>query len=381
LAAEYADNAENLFVCVWTLLPMTRTLLVALLSIALAGVARAQDPVRLPSVQITATMEKPHARAIIGVARDTGAVPIEGVELSIVDLKRRVFAGVDGKFRFDDIKPGEYSVRARKVGYAPQIRTVNVDEDGGVSEFALLPIPQPLEPVVVNAARGGLGGVIGDTSFKALKGALVRLLGAGRMVETDSTGHFFFDVRPGRYFIGVKEAGFADKTLMVRVAKDSGKYVAIYLEPRNGKINPRSVHNMDDLASRMASRMTTNSTLYSSEDLERMGVTWIGDAIQSAVTRTAAKAYHADDDCYAVLNGGPEIVNVRELTREDIVSMEVYTNGGSIAPAIVGVQKSSYTRWPRKTGTAITGMSNAGEAGEANFYSGKVCPIIYVWKK
>jgi len=86
-------------------------------------------------------------------------------------------------------------------------------------------------------------------------------------------------------------------------------------------INPRSVRNMEDLASRMASRMTTNSTLYSSEDLEKMGVTWIGDAIQSAVTRTAAKAYLANDDCYAVLNGGPEIVNVKDLTREDIVSM------------------------------------------------------------
>jgi len=112
-----------------------------------------------------------------------------------------------GKFRFNDIKPGEYSVRARKVGYAPQIRTVKVDEDGGVSEFALLPIPQSMQPMVVSAARGGLGGIIGDTSFKALKGAVVRLLGSGRMAETDSSGHFFFDVRPGQYFIGVKEAG------------------------------------------------------------------------------------------------------------------------------------------------------------------------------
>ncbi len=362
---------------------MTRTLFVALLSIAVAGVARAQDPVRLPGVQITATMEKPHAHAIIGVARDTGAVPIEGVELSIVDLKRRVFAGVDGTFRFNGIKPGEYSVRARKVGYAPQIRTVSVDEDGGVSEFALLPIPQPMRPMVVSVARGGLGGIIGDTAFRALKGAVIRLLGSGRMAETDSTGHFFFNVRPGQYFIGVKRAGFADKTLMVRVPEDSGRYVAMYLEPRSDRGNPRSAHNMEDLASRMASRMTTNSTVYSSEDLEKMGVTWIGDAIQGAVTRTAAWVYAADDDCYAVLNGGPEIVNVRDLTREDIVSMEVYTkaSSGGITRPIVGVQKSSYTQWPRTTGTAITGMSNIGPAIDANFYSGKVCPIIYVWKK
>lgn len=336
---------------------------------------------RLPGVQVTAAMEKPHAHAIIGVARDTGAVPIEGVEVSIVDLKRRVFAGVDGKFRFDDIKPGSYAVRARKVGYAPQVRTVRVDEDGGVGEFALLPIAQSMQPMVVNAARGGLGGIIGDTSFKALSGAMVRLLGTGRRAETDSTGRFYFAVRPGRYFIGVKQPGFLDKTLMVRVPEDSGKYVAMYLEPRSGKINPQSVHNMEDLASRMASRMTNNSTVYSSEDLEKMGVTWIGDAIQSAVTRTATRVFHANDDCYAVLNGGPDIVNVGDLTREDIVSMEVYPAYVSNTPPIVGVQKSSYTKWPRKTGTAITGMTNVGKAVDANSYSNKVCPIIYVWKK
>ncbi|HEY4305445.1 MAG TPA: carboxypeptidase regulatory-like domain-containing protein [Gemmatimonadaceae bacterium] len=364
---------------------MTRAVLVALLSIAVAGVARAQDPVRLPAVQTTAAMEKPHARAIVGIARDTGAVPIEGVELSIVDLKRRVFAGVDGKFRFNDIKPGEYAVRARKVGYAPQIRTVTVDEDGGVSEFALLPVPQSLQPVVVSSSRGGLGGIVGDTSYKALKGAVVRLLGSGRMAETDSTGHFFFDVRPGQYFIGAKQEGFADRTLMVRVPKDSGRYVAMYLEPRSGKMNPRSAHNMEDLATRMASRMTTNSSVYSTEDLEKLGVTWIGDAIQNAVTRAAARAYVVDTDCYAVLNGGPEIVNINDLTRDDIVSMEVYPTASSGIPGpppIVGVQKSSYqARASRFRGTAITGLTNAREAVEANGYRAKRCPTIYVWKK
>jgi hypothetical protein len=362
-------------------MPITNRLLVTLVSIAVAGVARAQAPVRLPGVQITATMEKPHAHAIIGVARDTAAVPIEGVEVSIVDLKRRVFAGADGKFRFDDIRPGEYSVRARKVGYAPQVRTVTVDEDGGISEFALLPIAQSLQPMVVSVGRGGLGGIVGDTAFNALKGAVVRLLGAGRMVATDSSGLFFFDVHPGKYFVGVKQPGFVDKTLMVRVPKDSGKYVALYLEPRNGKINPRSVYNMEDLAARMASRTATNSMVYSSEDLESMGVVWIGDALQNAVTRSAPRPYVVDTDCYAVLNGGPEIVNIKDLTREDIVSMEVYPIGAGGSPPVVGVQKSSYTRWPRKTGTAITGLTNTKEAGEANFYGGKRCPLIYVWKK
>lgn len=340
-----------------------------------------QDPVRLPGVQITAPMEKPHAHAIVGVARDTAAVPIEGAELSIVDLKRRVFAGVDGKFRFDDIKPGEYAVRARKVGYAPQIRTVKVDEDGGVTEFALLPIPQAMQPVIVSAARGGLGGIVGDTAFKAQRGAVVRLLGTGHMAETDSSGRFFFNVRPGQYFIGIKEPGFVEKTLMVRVPKDSGKYVAVYLEPRTGKRNPRSVYNMEDLASRMASRMTTNSTFYSSEDLAKMGVTWVGDAIQGAVTRHSAKTSLVDSDCYAILNGGPEIISLTGLTREDIVSMEVYGGGEAVAPAIPAVQKSSYTRWPRKTGAAIMGMTNTKEVREANGYSGKHCPIIYVWKR
>jgi len=169
---------------------------------------------------------------------------------------------------------------------------------------------------------------------------------------------------------------------MVRVPNDSGKHVAVYLEPRTGKRHPRSAFNMADLASRMASRMKTTSTLYSSDDLADMGIVWVGDAIQGAVTRTSGKTYHADDDCFAVLNGGPEIVSLKGLTREDIVSLEIYTDaGGSTAPPMKTVQKSSFVPRGRMLGTQITGLSNTGAARDANFYTGRRCPVIYVWKR
>jgi len=356
-----------------------------LIGIALLLAARdafAQDPVRLPGMQVVAPLEKPHAHALIGIVRDTSAMTIADAEISIVDLKRRIVSGADGHFRFDGIRPGKYDVRVRRIGYAPQVRSIDVDDDGGVAEFALVPMPRTLRPVIVNAARGGLSGIVGDTSFHALRGAVVRVLGSGRIAETDSSGRFSFSIRPGQYFVSVQRAGFGDQTLMVRVPADSGRHVAIYLAPRSGTQNPRSAHNIEDLATRMASRMTTNSTVYSSDDLAEMGVVWIGEALQNAVTRTAPRTYSVDEDCYAVRNGGPEIISIKGLTKDDIVSMEVYaTGGGSTIPPIASRQKSSFTRWQPKSGTAIMGLSNAREAGEANFYARKRCPLIYVWTR
>jgi hypothetical protein len=356
--------------------------LIAAAFFLLARTAFAQNPVRLPAVQVSAPLEKPRAHAMIGVVHDTAAMTLEGAEISIVDLKRRVFSGSDGKFRIDDLRPGRYAVRVRRVGYAPQVRSIDVDDDGGVGEFALLPIPRTLQPVVVNAGRGGLSGIIGDTAFRALRGAVVRVLGSGRMAETDSTGHFRFDVRPGQYFLSVQRDGFGDQTMMVRVPKDSGRFVAVHLAPRTGKRDPRSVYNITDLATRMASRMTTNSTVYSTDDLAEMGIVWVGDAVQGAVTRTALRTSLVDDDCFAVLNGGPDIISLKGLTRDDIVSMEVYAMSGGVAsPVVPSASKSSYTRWPKKFGTAVMGLTNTKEAGEANFYGGKRCPLIYIWKR
>src|SRR3954462_1800499 len=54
-------------------------------------VAMGQDPVRLPGVIVKAPIEKPGPRALAGAARDTFAIGIDSVEISIPELKLRAF--------------------------------------------------------------------------------------------------------------------------------------------------------------------------------------------------------------------------------------------------------------------------------------------------
>lgn len=340
-----------------------------------------QDPVRLPGVIVKAPIEKPGPRALAGAARDTFAIGIDSVEITIPELKLRAFTDGEGKFRFDKLGRGEYTVRARKIGYAPQVRSVTVEDDGGVGMFDLLQLHRTLPPVVVNAVRGGLGGVVGDTSYRALAGAEVRLMEQGFLVTTDSSGYFHFDVGPGQYYVSVSREGYHERTLAVRIPKDSGRRVTVFLE--EGKTTARSAHNVDDFRERLAWRLPTKSSLYSHDDLVDMGVVWVGDVIQGAVTRVAdTKVKQVDTDCVAVLNGGPETVMLRDLTIDDVSSIEVYPG----PPPAASMERAKSTLVGKKgvadSRAAIPlakGVSNTERAAAQN--GARTCAVVYVWTR
>ena len=75
----------------------------ALAGLALdSGVAAAQQPTRLPAVVVNAAPERPGPRKVAGVVRDTAAVALDSVEVSITSLQRRVFSRADGTFLFTE---------------------------------------------------------------------------------------------------------------------------------------------------------------------------------------------------------------------------------------------------------------------------------------
>src|SRR5262249_1027034 len=139
----------------------------------------------------------------------------------------------NGEFRFDDIAPGSYEVRARKLGYAPQVRTIVVDSVGGAGAFAMMAIAIPLLPVISSATRGGLSGVVGDTGFRPLPGAEVRIIGHSDIALTDSAGAFYMPVRPGKYTVAISEPGYDFKVVGVIVPSDSGRRITAYLTPQS----------------------------------------------------------------------------------------------------------------------------------------------------
>jgi hypothetical protein len=365
--------------------PLPAATLTAALAI-LAFVPRvvaAQQPTRLPAVVVNAAPDPPGPRKLVGVVRDTSAVPIDSVEVTIASLQRRVYTKLNGMFLFSDIKPGKYEVRARKLGYAPQTREIVVADSGGTGAFALMPLPYVLRPVVTTTGRGGLSGVVGDTAFNALAGADVLVLSKGLGTSTDSLGQFYIPLRPGSYLVRVKKAGFADRLVSTIVPEDSGQRVRVTLAPPRRPPTMREVHNFEDLNSRLSWRNRANTRVYTRAELVQMNIEWVYDAVM--------KGYHEihagppgtlDKDCVAMANGGPAYVEIGKLTVDDVETVEIY-GGSSTGSAPV----SNGRRPPRQApGQPIrraeltfdpVPISNTRDAGWANLT--KACTIVYVW--
>jgi len=342
--------------------------------------ARAQQPpARLPAVVVKAAPDPPGPRKLAGVVRDTGALALDSVEVSIVSLQRRVFSKADGTFLFDNIKPGTYDVRARKIGYGPQILEIAVDSAGGTGAFALLPLTRVLRPVVTTVARGGLSGVVGDTAFNALVGAEVRVLGHGEYTQTDASGAFHIPIRPGSYLVRVEQNGFADRLVSVIVPPDSGKCIYVMVGPPSRRLPVREVHNIDDFAARLTWRQHTRTRVYTHADLEQMNVEWVYEAVQRGFAEIHQGLSRIDDDCVAMVNGGPEIAELRKFTVDDVESVEIYDvrsppprNDGRPAARDPGAPIGTSRR-----GIDPVPLTNTELAVWANHT--RSCTLVYVW--
>jgi hypothetical protein len=334
----------------------------------------AQDPVRLPGVVVKAT-PLPGPKRLTGIVVDTGGIPIPGVEITIPELKKRLYSSDDGTFRFDEIPKGEYSMRARKFGFAPQVREFKVEDGGGLADFELLPIPRALPPIVASATRGGLSGVVGDTAYNPIRGAVVRVLGEGMYATTDSLGEFFIPAQPGNYMIDIARGqDYARRLVSVSIPEDSGRRIMAWLEPWV-KIPVREAWNVEDLRERQAWIVKgRGATLYTREQLLKLKIEWIYDAVQMTQAKNGStQAY--DRDCWVTLNGGPAVTELSSLTIEEVESIEIY--GGGYAG---GSGPTAAARPRLSRATSPSGMrSNTASAGVMN--GARNCPTIYVWTR
>jgi hypothetical protein len=238
-----------------------------------------------------------------------------------------------------------------------------------------------LLPVVSSASRGGLSGVVGDTAFRPLPGAEVRVVGHSDATFTDSTGAFYIPVRPGTYTVSISEPGYDFKVVGVIVPPDSGRRITAYLAPLSHARSVREVHNLEDFASRMSWRTVQNSKVFTRAELEARGIEWVTDAVQMGWGWvggvTDGDRNDLDHDCVAIKNGGPAYVNLESLMVEEIETIEVYKALPSINMTRLPAGQGARIVNSRRASVPQISPSNSREASIEN--RGKRCALVYVW--
>jgi hypothetical protein len=289
---------------------MRATLTSLCIILAAASVTAAQQP--------DTTLRAP-GRTIVGIVIDTADNVLDSAEVFVASLRRSTAADTAGRFRFTDVKPGEYQVAARRLGYYPQTRTVFVTRDsGGVARFVLVPYARGLAPVVSSARRGGLSGVVGDTGWAAIRSAEVtEVTGLGRAV-TDSMGGFFLDLRPGKHMIRVQRDGFASQLLSVTIPKDSGRRMMVFLKPSTRGEAVREENAIFDMGQRLARRNAVYSAFLTREDISKGPWTELQQIAQSHSTGVI------QPDCLAFIDGGPKREYLWAIRASEIEAVEVY---------------------------------------------------------
>jgi hypothetical protein len=314
---------------------------------------------------------------LTGTVLDTTGRPLAQVEVSIPELRRRTFTGGDGAFRFDTVPVGTHELRARKIGFALQFVRMSFDSANSRVEFRLVPVAQSLPPMVTSAGRRGLSGHVDERGKGSLPGAIVRVLGTGREATTDGNGDFHVTLQHGGSFmVSISKDSFDVRLVSVRIPDDSGRNIVSQLD-RSAKVVKGQSWIVSDIAERQAWVLPKDRILYTHEDLERLGIEWIYDAVDMTGPKLGARQ-HFDRDCAVVVDGGPKTATLSALTIEDVESVEVYRTFARVPPSVAAAApKSKISKWKKSPPPNFIGPW--ANAAKDNYYAERYCPAVYVW--
>jgi hypothetical protein len=254
-------------------------------------------------------------RAITGIVMDSAHNALENAEVLVKKPKRSARTDANGIFRIADLDTGTYELTVRRIGHDVAVQSYIVTDSGGVARFCLFTEIQGLAPMVTSVFRGGISGVVGDTAHALVKNAQVRVLGENKIAYSDSGGAFFFDVKPGEYSLAVKKKGYGSQVVGVRVPKDSGRKVVIWLgsPPRNPNTLAIAIEAM-----RMNILMTP-SFRYHRVTTEELAST---DLTIEQLIRVKGRT-NVRDDCEAHVAGTEFSLPIYMLNKDDISMLEI----------------------------------------------------------
>jgi hypothetical protein len=330
-----------------------------------AATALAISAVALPPQSVRA-QSPPTANTgrIEGVVTDTLGMPLRDVTVLVASLRRSARTRDDGTFLFVDLPPGRLRLTTRAIGLIAAGVEVDVPRSGVArAEIRMLRLAASLPVLRTSVTRPGLGGVVGDTTYRALEGVQVRALGRAAQTLTDSVGEFHLPLRPGSYMLRLDHAGHATQTFGVHLPDDSGKRVSILMTPA-APLDATEImrqRNLFDLEQRLVRARPVRYKTYSRETLERFGSP---DLMQ---TMARATSQRVDPEACAAIDGGPAWAPLWSISIDEVEFVEANLNA---ATSIGGGRGPTSINGMRARSASPTGMEIEGSAG--------LCPFA-VW--
>jgi hypothetical protein len=256
---------------------------------------------------------------LTGVVQDTSGAPLADVTVLLMDLRRQTRSRADGSFRFDSVKPGPVRVSSRAVGYIGAGVDATVLRDSVTSvKMVLVRFGTTLPTLRSTATRLGLSGVIGDTSYRALRGVRIKALGGGAATVTDSLGQFFLPLKPGSYVVRSDLEGFRGLQVSVTIPRDEGVSIAQWMEPiaRSDGAEIMRLKNLWEFERRIIQNSVVRYRILSRDDLRRTGANDLAQASSRAL------AIRPSPEACAMINGGPQWAPLWSIDVNDVELME-----------------------------------------------------------
>lgn len=276
-------------------------------------------------------------RTVSGVVRDTLGQPLEDavVVLNPTEALRAGRADAAGRFRFDRINPGRYTMRTTWIGYVPDERTIVVPEGGLEVEIRLTPIAFRLDTLTVVARRTGIfGTTVERTDFSVLGGVEVKVLGTMLRGRTPADGKFSFgEVRFGGWVVQASRDGYATIMVPVVVPDTAAVELALAMDTARTKTQQVANNRIREMDMRINRRQANASAIVTRQEFGAARTQTLDIALRYAPSYLVKGLVLENVECIYVDGVPKPSLRAKDILAEDVALVEVYNHRGAASLA------------------------------------------------
>jgi hypothetical protein len=271
-------------------------------------------------------------RSVSGVVRDSAGRPLgnAGIALDPDGSTRATRADNQGRFLFENVAPGTYTIRFTWIGFQPENRVIQVTESGLHVEVTLAPLTRRLDTLRVVARRTGIfGTVISSASMKPVQGATIEVMGTRFRATSTVDGTFSFpEVVEGGYVVSLRRNGFSTRLISVAVPNASAVEVSAVLDSLSTRSAALFEGRLRDMEFRIHRRTKNISAIISRQELSLLQDVQLNEALQYAPSiYSRGLIVQNAEVCNLYVDGRLEsFLTIKDFRASDIEMIEVYGN-------------------------------------------------------